>query len=168
MADEPEAELFESDEGGPVKSFLEHLEDLRWVLIKIGITVAVSMLVCLLAGNYLVRVLEWPLARAPIPHTAGSQVVKLAFGTNQIGSLQISTNAPFASLVGTNQFVRLEMTPVIVGTNALIGVTVHNEDAAAQKLPIQIINLSPAGAFVVATKVAFYGGLVISAPVSHF
>ena len=38
MAVEPEAERLdldpEEEEGGPVKSFLEHLEDLRWVLIK--------------------------------------------------------------------------------------------------------------------------------------
>jgi sec-independent protein translocase protein TatC len=36
--------------------------------------------------------------------------------------------------------------------------------ALHQKLPIEIINLSPAGSFIVATKVAFYGGLVIAAP----
>ncbi len=31
-------------------------------------------------------------------------------------------------------------------------------------MPIEIINLSPAGSFIVATKVAFYGGLVLAAP----
>ena len=43
----------------------------------------------------------------------------------------------------------------------------------AKGLPIEIINLSPAGSFIVATKVAFYGGLVMAAPfifyfVAHF
>ena len=33
--------------GGPVKSFLEHLEDLRWMLIKSGAALLVSMIVCL-------------------------------------------------------------------------------------------------------------------------
>ena len=37
MANEPEEGHFpEEEEGGPVKSFLEHLEDFRWALIKSG------------------------------------------------------------------------------------------------------------------------------------
>jgi hypothetical protein len=69
MADEPVAEHLDEqaeEEGGPVKSFLEHLEDLRWVLIKSGVAAGVAMLACLLGGNYVVRVLEWPLTRAPV------------------------------------------------------------------------------------------------------
>ena len=72
MADEPVAEHLDEqpeEEGGPVKSFLEHLEDLRWVLIKSGVAAGVAMLACLLGGNYVVRVLEWPLTRAPVRHS---------------------------------------------------------------------------------------------------
>jgi len=61
------------EEGGPIKSFLEHLEDLRWVLIKSGAAAGVAMLVCLLAGNYVVRILEWPLSRAPIKQAKYTQ-----------------------------------------------------------------------------------------------
>ena len=58
MADEFESEHPESgDEGGPVKSFIEHLEDLRWVLIKSTVALAVAMLLCLVAGNYVVDIL---------------------------------------------------------------------------------------------------------------
>src|SRR5260370_257825 len=49
MADEPEAErleLLEEEEGGPVKSFLEHLEDLRWVLIKSVAAAGVAIATC--------------------------------------------------------------------------------------------------------------------------
>jgi len=58
MADEPVAEHpgeEEEEEGGPVKSFLEHLEDLRWVLIKSGAAAGVAMLDCLLASAELRR-----------------------------------------------------------------------------------------------------------------
>ena len=51
MADDLER-LDEEQEGGPVKGFLEHLEDLRWVLIKSIVTLAIAMFVCLLAGNF--------------------------------------------------------------------------------------------------------------------
>ncbi len=167
MADEPEAERLEAeDEGGPVKSFLEHLEDLRWVLIKSGAATFVAMLICLLAGNYLVRIVEWPLRRAPVRHSSKVQTVVLAFGTNQLGSFRVTTNDAFAALAGTNRVVRLQLVPVQpeAGSNLVLGVEVRPEPETGRGLPIQIINLSPAGAFVVATKVAFYGGLVLAAP----
>jgi sec-independent protein translocase protein TatC len=164
MAHEPEAEQFDEDEGGPIKSFLEHLEDLRWVLIKSGVAAGMAMLVCLLAGNYAVRVLEWPLARAHPMHIGKTQTVIISFGTNQLTSFKVNTNDAFSSVIGTNSFLRLEIVPITVGTNQLLGLAVPPGPQAEPGLGIQIINLSPAGSFIVATKVAFYGGLVISAP----
>ena len=156
--------LEEDDEGGPVKSFLEHLEDLRWVLIKSGVVILVTMTICLLAGKYLVRFLEWPLHRAHPMHLSESQTVFLTFGTNQLSTFTVNTNDAFASIIGTNQSLYLEIVPLTVGTNQLLGLAVQPGPHPDPGLGIQIINLSPAGSFIVATKVAFYGGLVISAP----
>ena len=165
MAYEPEAEQLDEDEGGPVKSFLEHLEDLRWVLIKSGVSAGVAMLVCLLAGNYMVRILEWPLARAHPLHFSKSQTVVIEFGTNQLTSFKVgTTNDPFSALAGTNRFVHLQIVPLTIGTNQLLGLAPQTGPQPDPGLGIQIINLSPAGSFIVATKVAFYGGLVIAAP----
>jgi sec-independent protein translocase protein TatC len=50
----------EEEEGGPVKSFLEHLEDLRWVLIKIIASILVSMTICMCAAPAIVKLLMWP------------------------------------------------------------------------------------------------------------
>ena len=179
MADEPVAEHLdesaEEEEGGPIKSFLEHLEDLRWVLIKSAVAAGVAMLACLLAGNYVVGVLEWPLKRAPLPHSSKAQSVRVLFGTNQLSVLRVATNDPLASLVGTNPFVRLELVPTLQGTNQVLSWrAVNDSDRPAEMgLGIQIVNLSPAGSFIVATKVAFYGGLVLASPfifyfVAHF
>jgi sec-independent protein translocase protein TatC len=169
MADEPVAEHPDEqpeEEGGPIKSFLEHLEDLRWVLIKIAVAAGVAMLGCLLGGNYVIRVLEWPLTRAPVRHSAKAQTVRVLFGTNQLSVLQVTTNDPLSSLVGTNPSVRLELMPVLQGTNQVLEWRVADDsDRPVERgLPIQIINLSPAGSFIVATKVAFYGGLVLASP----
>lgn len=49
------------EEGGPVKSFLEHLEDLRWVLIRLIVSVVVGMTICLVASPQLVNLLKYPL-----------------------------------------------------------------------------------------------------------
>jgi len=178
MADEPIAEHLDEqpeEEGGPIKSFLEHLEDLRWVLIKSGVAAGVAMLACLLGGPYVIKVLEWPLKRAKVKYAAGTQQVRVLFGTNQLSVLSITTNDPLAALVGTNRFIRLELAPVIRGTNQTLEWTAQDDSETPRErgLPIKIVNLSPAGSFIVATKVAFYGGLVIAAPfiffyVAHF
>ena len=69
MADEPGAERLddlEEEEGGPVKSFLEHLEDLRWVLIKSLVALVLGMFICLIAGNHVVAILKRPLEGAKV------------------------------------------------------------------------------------------------------
>jgi len=166
--EEPEAVVEEKEqEGGPVKSFLEHLEDLRWTLIKCIVAAAVAMLVCLLGGNYVVKVIERPLLRAKMKYPQNVQVVTVSFGTTQLGVFQLPANALQPSPFGTNPLVPLQIVPVSEGSNhfRFEGVVETNSGAsAAQRLPIQVINLSPAGAFVVATKVAFYAGLVLAAP----
>jgi len=63
MAQEPEElpEHSEEEEGGPIKPFLEHLEDLRWVLIKCVSALVIGMVICMIAAPYLVKVLRYPL-----------------------------------------------------------------------------------------------------------
>src|SRR6266446_6380626 len=88
MVDEPEAERLEEhveEEGGPVKSFLEHLEDLRWVLIKSLAALSVAMLICLIAGDHVVLILKGPLERAKISYPGTNQVVTILFRTNSLG-----------------------------------------------------------------------------------
>ena len=118
-----------------------------------GRLAGVAMLVCPLAGNYAVRVIEWPLARAHPLHFSDTKTVIVSFGTNQLASFRVGTNDSFSGLVGTNSFVHLEIVPMMVGTNQLLGLAVPPGPQAEPGLGIQIINLSPAGSFIVATKV---------------
>ena len=50
------------------KPFLEHLEDLRWTIVKMALTLIVAMIVCFAFRSTLVRVIQ-----APLNHL-GSQV----------------------------------------------------------------------------------------------
>jgi sec-independent protein translocase protein TatC len=172
MAEEPAAEPLdtEEEEGGPIKSFLEHLEDLRWVLIKSIATAGVAMIACFFAGNYLFKVLEWPLLRAPIHKSDKTQSVRVMLGTNELGLFQMGTNDAVAALAGTNQFIRLDLVPVTIGTNHLLGVNVQANDPpeSHRRPPIDIVSLGPVAAFIVATKLALYGGVVISSPFLFF
>src|SRR5246500_1693689 len=50
------------------KPFLEHLEDLRWTIVKMAITLGAAMIVCFAFRATLVRIIQAPL------HDVGSQV----------------------------------------------------------------------------------------------
>jgi sec-independent protein translocase protein TatC len=51
-------ELPESETSKP---FLEHLEDLRWTIVKVGATLALAMILCFAFRGTLVRILQTPL-----------------------------------------------------------------------------------------------------------
>jgi len=64
-------------------------------------------------------------------------------------------------LAGTNPFVRLDCTRYDRNESPA-GVNVESDTKAPpQDSPIDIISLGPAAAFVVATKIAFYWGLIM-------
>lgn len=79
------SEPSDEDGGGPVKSFLEHLEDFRWVLVKVSVALALAMLICLIGANYVIAVIKWPLTQAKIKYPGTNQVVTVSFGTNRLG-----------------------------------------------------------------------------------
>ena len=168
MVEEPGTEpldVQQEEEGGPVKSFLEHLEDLRWVLIKSLSAAGVAMLACLLAGNYLMQVLLWPLSRAPVKDTG--KTVRLFLGTNQIAFHHLPANDPWSSLLGTNRHIRVDLVPIVQESGVVMGVNAQPEDLK-RGLEIQIINQTPAGSFIVATKIALYGGIGIASPLIFY
>ncbi len=155
----------QEEEGGPIKTFLEHLEDLRWVLIKSLATLGISVVVCLLAGNVVVSILMRPLSWAKVSYRKDAQVVSLQFGTNRVGVFQLTPDQRERYNFGTNRFVGLQIEPITLGTNQVLGLRLDPEAAAAaQHLSIPIVNLSPAGGFLVAFQVAIYAGIVLAAP----
>jgi sec-independent protein translocase protein TatC len=168
MAGDQETERSNEAEGGPVKTFLEHLEDFRWVLIKSCVALAVAMLLCLVAGNYVVQVIKWPLTRAKISYPGTNQIAVVSFGTNHIGNFQLTADQQKAFNLGSNRFVSVQIEPLTVGTNQILAWRVNtngaNAIADAQRLHIDLINLSPAGGFFVAFQVALYGGTVLASP----
>jgi sec-independent protein translocase protein TatC len=167
MAGDHESERPDEAEGGPVKTFLEHLEDLRWVLIKSAVALGVAVLLCLCAGNYVVRIIKWPLTRASLSYPGTNQIVAVSFGTNRLGTFQLTAKQQKLLNFSTNRFVSVQVEPLALGTNQVLGWRVSSDPDAvadAQRLKIDLINLSPAGGFVVAFQVAIYGGVVLASP----
>jgi sec-independent protein translocase protein TatC len=167
MAGDPEAEPPDDVEGGPVKTFLEHLEDFRWVLLKSIVALFVGMLICLIGANHVVSIIKWPLAHAFQYHTATNQTVVVSVGTNHVGNFQLTPEQEKSLNLGTNRFVAVTVEPLTIGTNQVLGWRVSDNPAAvdaAQRMNIELVNLSPAGGFIVAFQVGLYGGALLASP----
>jgi sec-independent protein translocase protein TatC len=157
----------DDDGGGPVKSFLEHLEDFRWVLVKVSVSLGLAMLICLVGANHVMAILKWPMARATIAVPGTNQIVNVSFGTNHLGHFSLSPDQEKSLHLGTNRFVAVTVEPLTLGTNQVLGwhVDVGEKNAGAdQPMQIELVNLGPAGGFIVAIQLAFYAGLVLAAP----
>jgi sec-independent protein translocase protein TatC len=158
----------EDDGGGPIKSFLEHLEDFRWLLLKCAVTLALAMLVCLIGANYVIGIIRWPLTQARVSFPGTNQMVSVSFGTNRLATFPITPEQQQALNSGTNRFAAITVEPLTLGTNRVLGWRVSDDPAAItemQRMHIELVNLTPAGGFFVAFQVAFYGGMVLSAPI---
>src|SRR5439155_1108018 len=62
-------------------------------------------------------------------------------------------------------FVAFQVAPVLSGTNLLLGLAprpVSREES--ERLNLSVDALSPTGPFIVATKMAFYAGMVLASP----
>ena len=167
MAGDNEPERPEEAEGGPVKTFLEHLEDFRWVLIKSLVALFLGMLICLFAANHVVQVVKWPLTHAWVHYSGTNQIVTVSFGAKPLGTFPLTPEQQQSLDLGTNRFVAVEVEPQVVGTNHVLAWRVNPDAkvaAQAQRARIDLINLSPAGGFVVAFQVALYGGAVLASP----
>lgn len=153
----------EEEGGGPVKPFLEHLEDLRWTIIKVLAAVVLSMLVCLVAGNQLVRLLTYPLVKAQLLTPRADDTAKLRIGDQVVGTI------PLAGL-SSNLWKgvppeTLSMSVTLVGTNLVLALTADPVDSVpGVQGDVVLKNYSPIGGIVVALKLALFGGMALASP----
>jgi sec-independent protein translocase protein TatC len=151
------------EEGGPNKTFLEHLEDLRWVLMKCAASIAVGFLLCLFAAPTLVKILMHPLVKASSLDKNIKPSVSFFVGTNRLGSFPLETNQ--AGMFGTNLHSGVELAPITLGSNVFLGLKpLTNEVVLANETKINLINLGPAAAFFLAVQMAVYGGIALGSP----
>lgn len=169
--EERPALLEEEGEGGPIKSFLEHLEDLRWVLIKSAVAVTVAMLVCLIACDKVIKILELPLKRAHIKSVHKGRSLTIHLGSNVLGTFNLETNRIGGFELGTNVRTIWKIEPVVSGTNLILGVRpvpADLSDAKPDDLGVKLSNFGPAAGFFVAFKVAFYAGIFFASPLLFY
>jgi sec-independent protein translocase protein TatC len=165
----PESEE-EAEGGGAVKTFLEHLEDLRWVLVKSAAATLVGMLLCLFNARAMIAVLSWPLHRAAQRHISflpdeTNQVVTFQIGGARLAPLILKTNRLGSLDLGTNPAITIQLEPVEVGGHHLLSfhLAAAPEDAGSTGGP-GLIYLDPSAPFFSSFHLAFFGGLMLASP----
>jgi sec-independent protein translocase protein TatC len=151
--------------GGPVKSFLEHLEDLRWVLLKSLAAIFICMVICLAGGNTIMAILKWPLEKSYSKWLPKNPQVSVFWDTNRLATFEMTTNIANSLGIPSTQSALLQFKPTFIGTNIVLSFSIEtNSPIIHKKREVVLLNLSPAGGFVVAFQLAIYGGIVLAAP----
>ncbi|MGV3755698.1 MAG: twin-arginine translocase subunit TatC, partial [Verrucomicrobiota bacterium] len=161
-ADKPDEE---EGYGGPIKGFIDHLEDLRWMLVKCVAGLLVSAVVCLVAGNLIVTVLKYPLVLAnEIPSGNYPPMVQLTLGTNEMW-LPVSTNHFFKPInMGTNKVLAYNLVPMMAGTNLVLGLEPNPNPPKGPHKHIDVSIMGPGEVFAVMLDIVLYGGIALALP----
>ncbi len=168
MADpteEPQADDLEVD-GGPVKSFLDHLEDLRWMLVKSAAALFVGMIICLYGTTQIVWLLKQPLRNAALVNVSQPQKALVMFGGNKLAVFEPPTSQLGSLDLGSNRLVEIQLEPVAVGTNVFLSVRIEPNPPEEAKLrtATDLVYLDPAAPFMSSLSLAFYGGVLLATP----
>ncbi len=160
--------------GGPVKPFLDHLEDLRWMLIKVSVSLLVAMMACLVGADMMVKLLVWPLKEARIQSQKEAlksnkppQQVPLMLGTNRLGNISLpllGVDPVFNHTNPVSHVRAVEVVPVDVGTNKLLGLQLATNAPASLDPLVELVILGPLDVIWITLQLAFFGGLVLAAP----
>ncbi len=163
--------------GGPVKPFLDHLEDFRWMLLKIFSSVAIGMVVSLVAApnimGILTKPMEWAremeyiklsrgLDKKFIPVRLGDKQITTLKGTSLL-ELYPESNKTHQNSIQELQLVLTNLPPIDGKTNqalTLVAKTTGNIDAPIPEAKYYGV-IDP---FMGAIKLAIFGGIFISIP----
>jgi len=170
MADptqDPHSDDWDQEEGGgPVKSFLEHLEDLRWMIIKSAAALLVCMIFCLYGTAQIITILKRPLAQAALIQPGHDQKVLVRFGTNNLTTFESPTTNFNGIDLGTNWFVIAQLEPIHTETNTLLSIRLDKNppDSEAKSTATDLVYLDPAQPFLSSLHMALYAGFLLAAP----
>jgi len=151
----------EEEGGGPVKTFLEHLEDLRWTLIKVAVSIFLGFIVCLSAAPQIIEFLTWPLKRAERVRLHNEPDVVISLGTNVFHRAR-AIDFPVTGLsTNTNSYFKLMpvkvepgQVPSLAGGGFLMAMAVDTNPppAALNSIAVSLQILGPMDGFMLMKK----------------
>ena len=165
--------------GGPIKPFLDHLEDFRFMVMKCVVAVVAGMMIALIGSPYIVKFLTWPLERAQLIEQVNTnpdkRAVPVKFGSGVVSHIRESDLKNMAeagnlagSFTNTAEISALRLVPSDqLGTNGTrynLQLEVDNNSSNSEPWHVQLKAFGPLKSFFIALKIGLYGGITIAIP----
>ena len=165
--------------GGPIKPFLDHLEDFRFMVMKCVVAVVAGMMIALIGSPYIVKFLTWPLERAQLIEQVNTnpdkRAVPVKFGSGVVSHIResdLKNIAEAGNLAGpftnTAEISALRLVPAEqLGTNGnrfALQLQVDNNSSASEPWHVELKAFGPLKSFFIALKIGLYGGITIAIP----
>jgi len=176
--------------GGPIKPFLDHLEDLRLTVMKCAVTLAVGMMIALFGSSFIIDFLKRPLEKAMEMEKVLAQgnpnkrTIPVLIGEGLVGNvheadLQKLEHKGVLKGVATNlpEIASLRLEPIKMlsdangtadGSRYLLALHVDTNSSGGRKWNLELQLYGPMDPFMLALKIGLYGGLIISMPLIIF
>ena len=178
--DELDSEEEEEGFGGPIKPFLDHLEDLRWTVMKVVVAIVVGMLIALIGSPYIVKFLTYPLNSAQqiqqVNSNPDKRMIPIKLGDGVAFHVRESDLKEWVEegllVKDANQTelitaLRLIPSPSSLDDNGTkYSMQLHVDTNGTDRVPweVELKAYGPLKSFFIALKIGLYGGLTISMP----
>lgn len=160
--------------GGPVKTFLEHLEDLRWTLVRCAVAIFLGFVVCLGGAREIIEFLKWPLVQAEKIRQTQDPTVVISLGTN-VFHRALAKNFPLVPSDTTNATTYFRMVPVRIDAGQIPAMPeggfvmslqsdTNPPPAAKKSIHVDLTVLGPVESFALMMQIAIFGGITVAAP----
>ncbi|MDE2682053.1 MAG: twin-arginine translocase subunit TatC [Verrucomicrobiota bacterium] len=165
--------------GGPIKPFLDHLEDFRFMVMKCVVAVVAGMMIALIGSPYIVKFLTFPLERAQLIEQVNTnpdkRAVPVKFGSGVVSHIRESDLKNIAeagnlkgAFTNTAEISALRLVPAeqldTNGTRYALQLQVDNNSSASEPWHVELKAFGPLKSFFIALKIGLYGGITIALP----
>ncbi|MCH2603169.1 MAG: twin-arginine translocase subunit TatC [Pedosphaera sp.] len=166
--------------GGPIKPFLDHLEDLRWTVMKVVVAIVVGMLIALIGSPYIVKFLTYPLNSAQqiqqVNSNPDKRMIPIKLGDGVAFHVRESDLKEWVEegllVKDANQTevitaLRLIPSPGSLDDNGTkYSMQLHVDTNGTDRVPweVELKAYGPLKSFFIALKIGLYGGLTLSMP----
>ena len=166
--------------GGPIKPFLDHLEDLRWTVMKVVVAIVVGMLIALIGSPYIVKFLTYPLNSAQqiqqVNSNPDKRMIPVKLGDGVAFHVRESDLKEWVEegllVKDANQTEVITALRLIPGPGSLdvngtkYSMQLHVDTNGTDRVPweVELKAYGPLKSFFIALKIGLYGGLTLSMP----